>query len=208
MRRGRAAAGTLLPYIFSGTALRCISPSPLYPRTRCPGLTENGSALRTSSSTLSSASPVVAHLRRALCGSRAATPCVLAALIRMGLLKIARLQRADIASSPPHRHHHRTHRRGATTLCHNPVRGAQRSVPGLDTPLLSACRRYATTPEQESDRASGHAFSYPRQRRGHTHRRTCAADAPPLTRQGQPSVQKNPPAEAGGFKSISVVWII
>ena len=47
MRRGRAAAGTLLPYIFSGTALRCISPSPLYPRTRCPGLTENGSALRT-----------------------------------------------------------------------------------------------------------------------------------------------------------------
>ena len=68
---------------------------------RCPGLTESGSALRTSSSTLSSASPVVAHLRRALCGSRPATPCVLAALIRMGLLKIARLQRADIASSPP-----------------------------------------------------------------------------------------------------------
>ena len=138
--------------------MRCISPSPLYPRTRCPGLTENGSALRTSSSTLSSASPVVAHLRRALCGSRAATPCVLAALIRMGLLKIARLQRADIASSPPHRHHHRTHRRGATTLCHNPVRGAQQSVPGLDTPLLSACRRYATTasiPTQHQRRAYG-----------------------------------------------------
>ena len=154
-----AAADTLQHRIYSGTALRCISPSPLYPRTRCPGLTENGSALRTSSSTLSSASPVVAHLRRALCGSRAATPCVLAALIRMGLLKIARLQRADIASSPPHRHHHRTHRRGATTLCHNPVRGAQHSVPGLNTPLLSACRRYATTPEPESDRASGHAFS-------------------------------------------------
>ena len=40
-----AADDALLPY--SGTALRCISPSPLYPRTRCPGLTENGSALRT-----------------------------------------------------------------------------------------------------------------------------------------------------------------
>ncbi len=125
-----AAADALQHRIYSGTALRCISPSPLYPRTRCPGLTENGSALRTSSSTLSSASPVVAHLRRALCGSRAATPCVLAALIRMGLLKIARLQRADIASSPPHRHHHRTHRRGATTLCHNPVRGAQQGRAG------------------------------------------------------------------------------
>ena len=47
MHRGRAAADALLLYIYSGTALRCISPSPLYPRTRCPGLTENGSALRT-----------------------------------------------------------------------------------------------------------------------------------------------------------------
>ncbi len=110
----------------------------------------------------------------------------------MGLLKIARLQRADIASSPPraavaeydrasghaiphHRiaqqsrsmtapsPHHittdiRTHRRGATTLCRNPVRGAQQSVPGLDTPLLSACRRYATTasiPTQHQRRAYG-----------------------------------------------------
>ena len=43
----------------------------------------------------------------------------------------------------------------------------------------------------------------PRQRRG----TSADADAP-QTRQGQPSVQKNPPAEAGGFKSISVVWII
>jgi len=50
MRRGRAAANALLPYIYSGTALRCISPSPLHPRTRCPGLTENGSALRTAPS--------------------------------------------------------------------------------------------------------------------------------------------------------------
>ena len=121
-------------------------------------------------------------------------------------------------------------------------------MPGLDTPLLSACRRYATTPEPESDRASGLATPSPptsalivaerrhsaitryaersaacrdstrpccrraggtpllqsrsptaravtlsvnpRQRRGHTHRRRCAADVPPLTRQGQPSVQK------------------
>ena len=60
---------------------------------------------------------------------------------------------ARAVTSPPH---HRTHRRGATALCRNPVRGAQRSVPGLDTPLLSACRRYATTPQPESDRASGH----------------------------------------------------
>ena len=159
---------------------------------RCPGLTESGSALRTSSSTLAAASPVIAHLRSALCGSCPASPCVLAALIRMGLLKIARLQRADIASSPPRAavaehdrasghaipHHRiaqqsrsmtapsprhittdiRTYRRGATALCHNPVRGAQQSVPGLDTPLLSACRRYATTasiPTQHQRRAYG-----------------------------------------------------
>ena len=32
-----AAAEALLLSIYSGTALRCISPSPLYPRTRCPG---------------------------------------------------------------------------------------------------------------------------------------------------------------------------
>ena len=45
-----AAADALQHRIYSGTALRCISPSPLYPRTRCPGLTENGSALRTAPS--------------------------------------------------------------------------------------------------------------------------------------------------------------
>ena len=76
--------------------------------------------------------------------------------------------RADLIFDTHHRlapvvahllRHHHTHRRGATALCHNPVRGAQRSVPGLDTPLLSACRRYATTPEPLPDRASGHAFS-------------------------------------------------
>ena len=189
MRRGAS------PLALSGTAPTAAPPCGAYlliislPR-RCPGLTESGSALRTSSPTLSAASPVIAHLRSALCGSRPATPCVLAALIRMGLLKIARLQRAHIASSPPRAavaeydrasghaipHHRltqqwrsmtapsprhittdiRTHRRGATTPCHNPVRGAQRSVPGLDTPLLTACRRYATTasiPTQHQRRA-------------------------------------------------------
>ena len=107
----------------------------------------------------------------------------------MGLLKIARLQRADIASSPPHaavaeydrpissRHpitaDIRTHRRGATTLCRNPVRGAQQSVPGLDTLLLSACRRYATTasiPTQYQRRAYGVRGISPtqHQRRAHS----------------------------------------
>ena len=41
-----AAADALLPYIYSGTALRCI-PTLLSSPGRCPGLTENGSALRT-----------------------------------------------------------------------------------------------------------------------------------------------------------------
>ena len=101
------------------TALRCISLI-ISPRTLSGG-TESGSALRTSSSTLSSASPVVAHLRRALCGSHPATPCVLAPLIRMGLLKIARLQRADIASpSPlaiPTQHQRRAYGASETRYC-------------------------------------------------------------------------------------------
>ena len=54
-----------------------------------------------------------------------------------------------VTSPPHHRRHPHTSSRSDGTL------------PGLDTPLLTACRRYATTPEQESDRASGHAFSYP-----------------------------------------------
>ena len=127
---------------------------------RCPGLTESGSALRTSSPTLSSASPVVAHLRSALCGSRPDTPCVLAPLIRMGLLKIARLQRADIASSPP-----RAIPSPPTSALivaerrHSAVtRYAERSGACRDSthPLLTACRRYATTasiPTQHQRRA-------------------------------------------------------
>ena len=98
-----------------GASLLIISPRTL------SGGTESGSALRTSSSTLSSASPVVAHLRRALCGSHPATPCVLAPLIRMGLLKIARLQRADIASpSPlaiPTQHQRRAYGASETRYC-------------------------------------------------------------------------------------------
>ena len=100
---------------------------------------------------------------------------------RRANITIPRCQSRAAAPRPRERsrhppHHRHTHRRGATALCHNPVRGAQRSVPGLNTPLLSACRRYATTPEPESDRASGLVFSNPRQRRGYTHRRTCAAE--------------------------------
>ena len=164
----------------------------------------------------SSVAPRRANITTPRCQSRAAAP-----------------RPRERSRHPPHHRH--THRRGATALCHNPVRGAQRSVPGLDTPLLSACRRYATTPEPLPDRASGlatppHITTHivaerrhsavtryaersaacrdstrpccrraggtpllqsrsptaravspsvnPRQRRGHMHRRTCAADAP------------------------------
>ena len=37
-------------------------------------------------------------------------------------------------------------RRRATALFHNPVRKAQRSVPGFSSTTTSACRRYATSP--------------------------------------------------------------
>ena len=37
-------------------------------------------------------------------------------------------------------------RRRATALFHNPVRKAQRSVPGFSSTPTSACRRYATSP--------------------------------------------------------------
>lgn len=90
------------------------------------------------------------------------------------------------------------------------TRYAERSAACRDS-TRPCCRRAGGTPLLQSRSLTARAVSLsvtPRQRRGHTHRRTCAADAPPMTRQGQPSVQKNPPAEAGGFKSISVVWII
>ena len=44
-------------------------------------------------------------------------------------------------------------RRRATALFHNPVRKAQRSVPGFSSTPTSACRRYATSPPS-SDCAS------------------------------------------------------
>ena len=65
-------------------------------------------------------------------------------------------------------------RRRATALFRNPVRKAQRSVPGFSSTPTSACRRYATSPPSAvasphrppsiymrscADRASGHAFS-------------------------------------------------
>ena len=90
------------------------------------------------------------------------------------------------------------------------TRYAERSAACRDS-TRPCCQRAGGTPLLQSRSPTARAVTpsvNPRPRRGYTHRRTCAADAPPLTRQGQPSVQKNPPAEAGGFKSISVVWII
>ena len=148
---------------------------------------------------------------------------------------------ARAVSSPPHHH---THRRGATALCRNPVRGAQRAgtrhAPAVGVPEVRhysragvrprersrhphitthivaerrhsavtqyaersaacrdsthpCCRRAGGTPLLQSRSPTARAVTpsvNPRQRRGHTHRRRCAADAPPLTRQGQPSVPK------------------
>ena len=50
-------------------------------------------------------------------------------------------------------------RRRATALFRNPVRKAQRSVPGFSSTPTSACRRYATSPP--STVASSHRFVYP-----------------------------------------------
>ena len=96
---------------------------------RCPGLTESGSALRTSSSTLTIPAPL--HRRH----PDGASGHVTTSSPHTSALIVAERRHSDI------------------------TRYAERSVPGLDTPLLSACRRYATTPEPESDRASGHVFS-------------------------------------------------
>ena len=50
-------------------------------------------------------------------------------------------------------------RRRATALFRNPVRKAQRSVPGFSSTPTSACRRYATSPP--STVASSHRLAYP-----------------------------------------------
>ena len=121
---------------------------------RGPGLTENGSALRTSSSTLTTVSPVVAH-----------HPHITALIVA-------------------------ERRHSAIT------RYAERSAACRDS-TRPCCRRAGGTPLLQSRSPTARAVSSsvnPRQRRGHTHRRTCAADAPPLTRQGQPSIQKKSPS--------------
>ena len=59
-------------------------------------------------------------------------------------------------------------RRRATALFRNPVRKAQRSVPGFSSTTTSACRRYATSPP--STVASSHRFASPRDALRHTQR--------------------------------------
>ena len=76
------------------------------------------------------------------------------------------------------------------------TRYAERSAACRDL-TRPCCRRAGGTPLLQSRSPTARAVSpsvNPRQRRGHTHRRTCAADAPPMTRQGQPSVQKKSPS--------------
>ena len=159
MRRGRAADEALRQCIYSGTALRCISPSPLYPRTRCPGLTENGSALRTTAPlSRSSASPkrIGMDIRH--------TPTHSPLTLRVsGVTENSafptRLRRAP-PLTPSHRHPS-PRRIGDALFFRNPIR-TERSGGrmGLLSPhTLSALRRCATTPEAEHDRASGLAFS-------------------------------------------------
>ena len=88
--------------------------------------------------------------------------------------------------------HHETmatlagYRRGATTLCHNPVRGAERSAACRDL-TRPCCRRAGGTPLLQSRCLTARAVTSsvnPRQRRGHMHRRRCVADAPPMTHSG------------------------
>ena len=147
MRRGRAADGTLQHCIYSGTALRCISPSPHYPRTRCPGLTENGSALRTSSSPLTIPAPL--HRRHPDGASGLVTP------------------------SPPtsalivaeRRHSAITRYAERSAACRDLTRPCCRRAGG--TPLLQS--RCPTA------RAVTLSVN-PRPRRGYMHRHTCAAE--------------------------------
>ena len=138
----------------------------------------SGTALRTSSSTLAAASRPHERSRHPI----------------------------TAASRPHERSRHpitadiRTHRRRATALCHNPVRGAQRSVPGLGTPLLSACRRYATTPEAEYDRASGLAFSQPPTASGAHASTQMRRGAPPLVHSCYQSTAAPP---CGAYRPLS-----
>ena len=84
----------------SGTALRCMLRWSLCPG-RGPGLTESVSALRTSPRSPgaeSDSSGVVAHLRSAWAVWRPESPCVIAALLRMGVTMEYRVRAADIPS--------------------------------------------------------------------------------------------------------------
>ena len=72
----------------------------------------------------------------------------------------------------------RTHRRGATALCHNPVRGAERSAACRDL-TRPCCRRAGGTPLLQSRCPTARAVTLsvnPRPRRGYMHRHTCAAE--------------------------------
>ena len=86
------------------------------------------------------------------------------------------------------------------------TRYAERSAACRDS-TRPCCRRAGGTPLLQSRSQTARAVSpsvNPRQRRGHTHRCTCAADAPRAAER----TKKIPQPRAGGFKSISVVWII
>ena len=150
MRRGRAADGTLQHCIYSGTALRCISPSPHYPRTRCPGLTENGSALRT-------------------------------------LLRHSPPPRSRCSASPP------TSALIVAERRHSAItRYAERSAACRDS-TRPCCRRAGGTPLLQSRSPTARAVTpsvNPRQRRGHTHRRRCAAERRRGRAKGSRAYQK------------------
>ena len=128
----------------------------------------------------------------------------------VGVPEVRHYSRAGVRPRKRSRHPHITAHIVAERRHSAVTRYAERSAVCRDS-TRPCCRRAGGTPLLQSRSQTARAVTpsvNPRQRRGHTHRRRCAADAPPRTRQGQPSVQKNPPAEAEGFKSISVVWII
>ena len=114
---------------------------------RCPGLTESGSALRTSSSTLAIPAPL--HRRHPDRASGLVTPSP-----PTSALIVAERRHSDI------------------------TRYAERSAVCRDS-TRPCCRRAGGTPLLQSRCPTARAVTSsvnPRQRRGHTHRRTCAAE--------------------------------
>ena len=74
------------------------------------------------------------------------------------------------------------------------TRYAERSAACRDL-TRPCCRRAGGTPLLQSRSPTARAVTpsvNPRQRRGHTHRRTCAADAPPLAHSGTASTAAPP----------------